>query len=69
MDRLKKARLIGWVDICVDLKEEVEETVQCQDASLGKGWMNWSEQSVFGSWMLSDKYIQFVLMYIAICMH
>ena len=57
MDKVKKVRLVGWWGICVDMKEEDEETVQCEEASPEKGCMIWSEQGVFGSWMVSEKYI------------
>ena len=30
-------RLVGWVEICVDMKDKVEETVKSQEASQEKG--------------------------------
>ena len=48
VDKVKMVRLVGWLETCVDMKTEVEETVQSQESSHGK-------QSGFGSWMLSDQ--------------
>ena len=45
---------------CVDMKEEAEETVETREQSQEKGLIIWSEQSVFGAWMLSDDYMSFV---------
>ena len=30
-------RLVGWVEICVDMKDKVEETVKSQEASQENG--------------------------------
>ena len=35
--KVKKVILVGWLEICVDMKEEDEETVQCEEASQEKG--------------------------------
>ena len=59
---LLKLRMLGThqdlLRICVDMKEEDDETVvQTQEASQEKGSMIWSEQSVFGAWVLSNKVV------------
>ena len=37
VDKVKQVKLVGWFEIYVGRKEEVEETVQSQEASQEKG--------------------------------
>ena len=39
VDKVKKVILVGWLDICVVIKEESEESVQSQGEE--KGYMIW----------------------------